>query len=81
MVFVYKMKSRNSDNIIYEKLFILLCNTRQSLDDLFFFMLIKKNFFLQLNCRYSKAKNFSQVVPWPAQDYRRTYSHFPSGPR
>ena len=40
----------------------------------------KTNSFLQLNCRYSKANNFSQVVPWPVQDYRRTYSHFPSGP-
>ena len=20
-------------------------------------------------------------MPWPVQDYRRTYSHFPSGPR
>ena len=39
----------------------------------------KTNSFLQLNCRYSKANNFSQVVPWPVQDYRRTYSHYVSG--
>ena len=53
------------------------------MDDLYFFILTKKktNAFLQLNCRYSKANNFSQVVPWPVQDYRRMYSHFSSGPR
>ena len=41
----------------------------------------KTNSFLQLNYRYSKANNFSQAVPWPVQDYRKTYSHLPSGPR
>ena len=41
----------------------------------------KTNSFLRLNCRYSKANNFSQVVPWPVQDNRNTYLHFPSGPR
>ena len=51
------------------------------LDDLYFFIMIKKNSFLQLNCRHSRANNFSQVVAWPVQDYRRMYSHFPSGPR
>ena len=77
MVFVYKMKSRSSDNIFYAKLFIQLFKTRKSLDDLYFFILTKKtNSFLQLNCRYSTANNFSQVVPWPIQDYRRTYSHW-----
>ena len=70
MVFVCKIKSRSSD-IIYPKLLIQLCKTRQSLDDLYFFILTKKtNFFLQLNCRYSKANKYSQVVQWPAQDYR-----------
>ena len=47
----------------------------------FLFWQKKTNSFLQLNCRYSKANNFSQVVPWPIQDYRRMYSHFLSGPR
>ena len=47
----------------------------------FLFWQKKTNSFLKLNCRYSKANNFSQVVPWPIKDYRRTYSHFPSGPR
>ena len=37
---------------------------KQSLDDLYF-VILKKNSFLQLNCRYSKANNFSQVLPWP----------------
>ena len=41
----------------------------------------KRNSFLQLNCIYSKVNNFSQVVPWPVQDYCKTYLHFPSGPR
>ena len=67
------MKSRSSDNIIYAKLFIELCKTRQSLVDLYFFILTKKQTPLQLNCRYSKANNFSQVVPWPVEDYHRTY--------
>ena len=44
---------------------------------LFYFDKKKTNSFLQLNCKYSKANNFSQVVPWPVQDYRRTDSHFP----
>ena len=38
---------------------------------LYFFILTKKHSFLQLNCRYSKANNFFQVVPWPVEDYRR----------
>ena len=88
MMFVNEIKSRSSDKIIYAKLFIYLsCNTRQSLDDLYFFILTKKQtpFYRDcryfLNCRYSKANNFSQVVLWPVQDYHRTYSHFSSGPR
>ena len=51
------------------------------MDDLYLFILTKKNSFIQLNCRCSKANNSSQVVLWLVQDYRRTYSHFLSGPR
>ena len=41
----------------------------------------KNKLFFTIHCRYSKANNVSQIVPWPIQVYRRTYSHFPNGPR
>ena len=37
MLFIHKMKTRSSKNIIYANLFIYRCSINLSLDDLYFF--------------------------------------------